>query len=306
MQTKQDHSPYVTRAAAAFGVVLLALGGILLGPFAAGSEIDESILPPIYRTTWDPGIPGGIPADDDPLRPATVWLPAGNPYHGYSVSRALAGKVHAASFSAAFQAAINSAGAAATPKSRKIVLLKAGTYFVNPQRNSGGQVGIVVKVDNVTIRGEGAEKTRIVANGTINDYGTVILFGHRVGASDASYAVQEVTADARRGSTAIQVASASGFAVGDVITIDHVDGAAAANGAVLINGGYLWFYDGIYFKRQPTCDWNGPSTRAPLSTCRTSPPRIGLRRTPSRNGDRPYRRPRSPRSTTIPSRSRMR
>ena len=98
------------------------------------------------------------------------------------------------------------------------MLLKAGTYFVNPQVNSGGQVGIVVKVDNITIRGEGAQNTSIIANGQINDYGTVILFGHRTGSSDASFNVQNVTADALKGSTTIQVANASGYVVGDVIT----------------------------------------------------------------------------------------
>ncbi|HMA46137.1 MAG TPA: putative Ig domain-containing protein, partial [Frankiaceae bacterium] len=47
--------------------------------------IDQSILPAIFQTRWDPGIPGGIPGDGDPVRPATVWLPSGNPYGGYSV-----------------------------------------------------------------------------------------------------------------------------------------------------------------------------------------------------------------------------
>ncbi|HEY6808386.1 MAG TPA: hypothetical protein VI160_06320 [Gemmatimonadales bacterium] len=229
----------------------------------APGAIDQSILPEMYRTAWDPGIPGGIPADNDPVRPATVWLPAGNPYGGYSVNPALTGTANAAAFTAAFQAAINAAGAAATPSSRRIVLLKAGTYFVNPQVNSGGQVGIYVKVDNVTIRGEGADSTRLAANGTINDYGTVVLFGHRSGSSDASFAVQNLTADAPRGSRTIQVASAAGYAVGDVVTIDHLDGAPVANGPAMLNGGYIWFYDGEYFKRQPTFGWSGPSTGAP-------------------------------------------
>ena len=51
-------------------------------------------------------------------------------------------------------------------------------------------MGIYVRVDNVTIRGEGADTTRIVANGTIPDYGAVILFGHRSGTGDASFGVQ--------------------------------------------------------------------------------------------------------------------
>ncbi|MFO0582306.1 MAG: Ig domain-containing protein [Anaeromyxobacter sp.] len=227
------------------------------------SPIDQSILPADLRSTWDPGIPGGIPRDDDPVRPATVWLPNGDPYGGYSVNPALAGTGNAAAFSSAFQAAINAAGAAATPTARKIVKLKAGTYYVSPQTNSGGQVGIVVKVDNVTIRGEGADSTRIAAAGTINDYGTVILFGHRTGSSDASFAVTDLTADAVKGATTVQAASASAYVVGDVITIDRQDGAATQNGGAWFNGGYIWFYDGEYFKRQPSFSWNGPGTGAP-------------------------------------------
>ena len=146
---------------------------------------------------------------------------------------------------------------------RKIVKLKAGTYFVNPQQlpNAGGQVGIYVRVDNVTIRGEGADTTRLVANGTIPEYGAVILFGHRSGTGDASFGVQALTAGAARGATTIQVANGAGFSVGDVVTIDMLDGAAVQTGNVYLNGGYLWFYDGQYFKRQPTYGWSGPSHR---------------------------------------------
>ena len=43
--------------------------------------------------------------------------------------------------------------------------------------------------DNVTIRGEGADRTRLVANGTIPDYGTVVLFGHRGGTPTPSFDV---------------------------------------------------------------------------------------------------------------------
>ncbi len=96
------------------------------------------------------------------------------------------------------QAAINAAGAAATPSSRKIVKLKAGTYYVNPQTlpNKGGRVGLYVTVDNVTIRGEGPDQTHLVANGTIPEYGTVVLFGHRSGFSDADFRVVAVTGNA--------------------------------------------------------------------------------------------------------------
>ncbi len=63
--------------------------------------------------------------------------------------------------------------------------------------------------------------------------------------------------------TNVRVADASRFAVGDVITIDMLDGPAKAVGAVQFNGEFMWFYDAQYFKRQPTLSWAGPSTGAP-------------------------------------------
>ena len=236
------------------------------------AQIDESILPAMYRTTWNPGIPGGIPADNDPARPAAVWLLSGNPYGGYSVDPSLTGTLKAAAFTSAIQSAINSAGAAATPTQRQIVLLAPGKYFVNAQtyQHSGSQVGIYVDVDNVTIRGSGATTTSIIANTNVathpfKGYGTLILFGHRYGSSDADFAVQNVTADARKGSTTIQVANASAYVVGDVIQIDHQDGSAVLDpgGAAEFNGKYLWFFDDQYFQRQSTYGPDGPSAGAP-------------------------------------------
>ena len=235
------------------------------------AQIDESILPAMYRTTWNPGIPGGIPADNDRTRPATVWLPSGNPYGGYSVDPSLIGAPKAAAFTSVFQAAINSAGAAATPTHRQIVLLAPGKYFVNAQTypHPGSQVGIYVNVDNVTIRGAGATATSIIANTNVATkpfagFGTLILFGHRYGSSDADFAVQNVTADARLGSTTIQIANASAYVVGDVIQIDHQDGPAALDpgGAAEFNREYLWFFDDQYFQRQSTYGWDGPGTGA--------------------------------------------
>ena len=266
---------YATTTAAVLSLLLAAAPGC--GPSDAGdgpeasdigtdsAAIDSSFLPKQFQVRWAPGIPGGVPRDNDPVRPATVWLPAGNPYGGYSVNPALTGQGNAGAFTSAMQAAINSAGAAATPSSRKIVLLKAGTYYVNPQSlpSKGGRVGLYVTVDNVTIRGEGADRTRLAANGTIPEYGTVVLFGHRSGFSDADFRVTAVTSNAWMSTNTVAVADASRFAVGDVITIDMLDGAAAPVGSVQMNNGFLWFYDAVYFKRQPSYSWAGPSTGAP-------------------------------------------
>src|SRR5580692_11066508 len=76
-------SPKATRAC--FGT---ALAGACCLLFAAPlpAQINESMLPTWAQQTWAPGIPGGIPLDNDSLRPASVWLPSGNPYSGYSVN----------------------------------------------------------------------------------------------------------------------------------------------------------------------------------------------------------------------------
>src|SRR5262249_45775645 len=148
---------------------------------------------------------------------------------------------------------------------RRIVLLKAGTYYVNPQGlpNKGGQVGLYVTVDNVTLRGEGPDQTRIVANGRIPDYGTVVLFGHRSGFTNGDFRGTAVTGNAWRWTKDIPVANGSQFAVGDVITIDMEDGPPSDTGSVVLNGGILWFYDGVYLKRQPNLTWQGPTINAP-------------------------------------------
>src|SRR5262249_22175406 len=99
--------------------------------------------------------------------------------------------------------------------------------------------------------------------GTIPEYGTVVLFGHRNGFSDVDFHVTAVTSNAWMGTTTVAVADGTRFAVGDVITIDMLDGAAVPMGSVQLNSSFLWFYDGQYFKRQPSFSWAGPSTGAP-------------------------------------------
>ncbi|HEY3585686.1 MAG TPA: hypothetical protein VGK85_00975, partial [Myxococcaceae bacterium] len=118
MTTKRS----ATATATALSLLLAAASGC--GPSDAGdgpeasdvgkstAAIDSSFLPTQFQTRWSPGIPGGVPTDNDPVRPASVWLPAGNPYGGYSVNPALTGQGNAAAFTGAMQAAIKSAGAA--------------------------------------------------------------------------------------------------------------------------------------------------------------------------------------------------
>src|SRR5580658_6911219 len=171
---------------AKFGTALAAGACCLLFAAPLRAQINDSMLPTWAQQTWDPGIPGGIPLDNNSQRPASVWLPSGNPYNGYSVNPALAGSANAAAFTTAMQNAINSAITAATPSNRQIVYLAPGSYFVNPQTDpdgSGASVGLYVRGDNVTIRGSGSAQTSIVATAAFQSltvgYGTLVLIGHR-------------------------------------------------------------------------------------------------------------------------------
>ena len=103
---RNENERDMTRRAIVNRLLLLLCSVLVLVPrtperLSAAAAIDQSILPAIYQTNWDPGIPGGIPADTDPVRPATVWVPAGNPYGGYSVNPALTGQGNAAAFTSA-------------------------------------------------------------------------------------------------------------------------------------------------------------------------------------------------------------
>ena len=198
-----------------------------------------AIVPADRMTVWNPGIPGGIPGDGNAARPATVWLPSGNPYAGYSVNPALGnGSTDATS---AINGAINSAGSAASANARKIVLLAPGTYRTN---------GIVsIGRSNVTLRGSGPRVT-IIDHRAASDWAAISI-GNTVG-DYSSTPVVNVVGGAPKGATTITVADASRFGVGDILQIDQLaDGTE--NGPV----GWVWKLDSWWSMRSPYSDFSG-------------------------------------------------
>jgi len=205
---------------------------------ASGTTGTAGIIPGDRGTVWNPGIPGGIPGDGDATRPATVWVPAGNPYGGYSVNPALGnGSTDATS---AINSAINSAGGAASANARKIVLLAPGNYRTN---------GIIqLGRSNVTLRGSGSGT--VINHRTTSD-GAAIEIGNTVG-DYSSTPVVNVVGGALKGASAITVADASGFNVGDILQIDQVEDGTA-NGPA----GWVWKLDSWWSMRSPYADFPG-------------------------------------------------
>jgi hypothetical protein len=191
-----------------------------------------AIAPATRLSTWSPGVQGGIPADSDVTRPATVWLPDGDPYGGYSIDPALGNDTTNAA--TAINAAIQSAGAVATENSRRIVLLPTGTFRVNS--------GLTFDQSYVTVRGQGAAFTKIKLYATEEQ-----VFSN--GYLDYPASAVNVSENLAATSFLVPMASVASFAVGDIIQIDQLDDTS-----------YVFIYDAWYHKRAPGWSDNGPTS----------------------------------------------
>ena len=200
------------------------IGGLILchtGCRGSGSSDTPSpparsvgIIPPERRTTWNPGIPGGIPAV------TTIHTTIEAATYGNGTTDA----------TAAINNAIQAAGnTAASTGVRQVVYLPAGTY-----RTSGP---IELSRSNVVLRGAGASRTRIRLSGTEQ------IPAARIGIFWPDYhgtGVVNLVGSVEKGATSITVSDASGIQVGDIIQIDQLDDTS-----------YVVRGDCTYFKRGP-------------------------------------------------------
>ncbi len=188
-------------------------GGAAGGGSGSGGGTLDDLIPADRRTTWDPGIPGGIPA-------RTVVCA--------TLSAASFGNGASDAFSA-IQGAID-----ACPEGQ-VVQLGAGTFTISDT---------LMLTKGVVLRGAGSTGGGHPAT-TLNRSppGTVIQIGRVNDRSVADMgAGVSLTADAPKGSTSVTLASASGFQAGDLVELDQVDDASVLNASP---------YDCPYFKRAP-------------------------------------------------------
>ncbi|MEO0481900.1 MAG: hypothetical protein AAF196_20735 [Planctomycetota bacterium] len=161
------------------------------------------ILPEDRRTIWDPGVYGGIPADD-----AVVGVHPGGV--GPAIQHGSALSPSGGDDRDAIQAALDAAGAAASLASRRIVQLAAGTFQM-------GSVPIVVP-SYVTLRGtmSGTTRQTIIDQAPANREMINLTGGFASWGTPVNCVGSQI-----KGSDTITVADASGFAVGDIISIDQ-------------------------------------------------------------------------------------
>jgi hypothetical protein len=198
-----------------------ALVAALAGAGWAGAAPPE-LIPADRRTTWNPGIPGGVPT----VTAAHTTIDAARYGNGKADATAVISQ------------ALKAAGAAATAAHPAVVYLPPGTY-----RTTGI---IELRWSHVILRGAGAERTHLRFEGT--DEGSPAV---RMGVFWPEYRPPvDVVGSVPKGAQSLTVADARGIQVGDVLQIDQLDDPS-----------YVVIGDQIYGKRGPRPDdVNGPSS----------------------------------------------
>jgi len=166
------------------GLALVLLACRHPAPAAVGTS--DTILPQERRTTWNPGIPGGIPAR------STICATISAAAFGDGTTDA----------TSAIQSAIGACPAG------QVVYLPAGTYATTSTLN----------IDRgVVLRGAGPALTRIKLAPAA---GAPVVF---VGLWSSYAAPVAVTGDVPKGATSLTVADGSSFAAGDILQLDQRD-----------------------------------------------------------------------------------
>ena len=184
--------------------VLLFAMSVCTPAAAFAQALDTSLVPYEGRTTWAPGVQGGIPS----RLTSCATLNAATFGNGTQDA------------SAAIQAAIGACPVGET------VSLSAGTFLVNRY---------ILLNKGITLRGAGSGQTRLVkTNGAkVNDYrpedaSPLIVVGpNRWPKADSSTSVN-LAIDGMQGDTFVTVTNAAGFAPGQFVLLDEDDYNTAA------------------------------------------------------------------------------
>lgn len=186
------------RAASALTLTLaMALALALPRPVRADAPpLGAGVIPPDRLTTWNPGIPGGIPTVREVFRTIDARLGDGQ-----------------RDATAAINEAIQAAGAVAGPRRPLAVVLPAGRYRITGSIN--------LSRSHVVLRGAGPGRT-FVRLDTKEDVSAV-----RMGRFWPEYRPPvRVVGSVPRGSRSLTVADASGIQPGDVLQLDQLDDPA--------------------------------------------------------------------------------
>lgn len=216
---------------------VLSTAVLLCGVADVSAQIDTTIVPWESRTTWAPGIQGGIPAR------TTICATVNASSYGNGSSEASGG----------IQAAIGACAPGQT------VLLSAGTFLAND---------LILINKGITLRGAGPGRTTLVKTNGAKPMSyqpaeaePVVVIGPNRWPKVNNATSVNLAADGAKGATSVTVSSAAGFAAGQVVLLDEDDYATASwlplpnrNGQP--NTQTIWATDRIVFQRHnPTAQY---------------------------------------------------
>ncbi len=186
----------------------VSTGLVAIAALSAVGPARAQILPADRMTTWNPGIPGGVPARTTICGPTINAGTFGN------------GTTEA---SAAIQAAIDACPAG------QVVQLSAGAFKINAD--------VLIIDKGITLRGAGPGITTLRrSNGAVLGSDTpvgggvadpVVVIGPQRWPSPDGPSVN-LTADGAKGATSVTVASVTGFAAGQFVVLDEDNWNGAA------------------------------------------------------------------------------
>jgi hypothetical protein len=161
--------------------------------------VPTEIMPPGRRTTWNPGIPGGIP------KRSTVCATVDAATYGNGTIDATAG----------IQDAIDGC------PDHQVVQLSAGDFLID-------EIQPIWVSKSIILRGMGPTKTRLLK--VTSSFGNpLIIVGERWLTEDGA---TSLLADAPKGATSVQVADTTGLVVGQLVEIDELTDTAYVNWGV--------------------------------------------------------------------------
>ena len=167
------------------------------GLLGVGTAVDTSIVPTEGRTTWTPGVPGGVPYR------TTVCRTVNASSFGNGLQEA----------SAAIQSAVDACPAG------QVVMLSAGTFLVN---------NLILINKGITLRGAGAGATVLQkTNGAVpysyivKDAQPIVIIGPNRWPKTVDSTSVNLLADGAAGATSVRVKDAGGFAAGQIVLVDE-------------------------------------------------------------------------------------
>ena len=172
---------------------LVTFGASLPLPAPTGALGSVYALPTLRVTTWNPGVPGGIPVYSQVH--ATITAPA-------------AGSATKDSRQTIQDALTAAGGAAARDGNGRVVQLSAGTFQLS---------GELYLPSGVVLRGAGPNFTRLVATGLEHP---LIVIGASLRPNPAGGSI-DLAVTGAKGSHTVQVANAAGYVVGQLVDLDE-------------------------------------------------------------------------------------